>query len=146
MERSNIAEFRSCVKIEAAVLMSLTVSVDVKQHRSSLICQPTSEDMKLCIIKQHSVEANTRRFRPGYQMSSVSIQTISVRSMNGKPKKVKWTSDENWNGDRKIVGSIPCSGSVGLTYISAPSLLRLVLKTVQALINSPWSQGGGLSV
>ena len=40
------------------VLMSLTVSVDVKQHRAmlrlghslSLICQPTSEDMKLYII------------------------------------------------------------------------------------------------
>ena len=27
-----VSEFRSCVKIEAAVLMSLTVSVDVKQH------------------------------------------------------------------------------------------------------------------
>ena len=128
MERSNIAEFRSCVKIEVAVLMSLTVSVDAKQYCLSLICQPTSEDMKLYIIKQHSVEANTRRFRPGYQMSSVSIQTISVRSMNGKPKKVKWTSDENWNGDRKVAGSIPCSSTVGLTFTSSPSLLRLVLK------------------
>ena len=116
------------MKIEVAVLMSLTVSVDVKQHCSSLTCQPTSEDMKRYIIKQHSVEADTRRFRPGYQTSSVSIQTISVRSMNGKPKKVKWTSDENWNGDREVAGSIPCSGSVGLTFTSAPSLLRLVLK------------------
>ena len=42
-----------------SVLMSLAVSVDVKRHRTiligsghslSLICQPTSEDMKLYII------------------------------------------------------------------------------------------------
>ena len=44
------------------VLTSLTVSVDVKQrfgtgHSLSLICQPTSEDMKLYII------INTRRHR-----------------------------------------------------------------------------------
>ena len=84
--------------------------------------------MKLYIIKQRSVEARPRRFRLRYQMSSASIQTISVRPMNGKPKKEKWTSDENWNGDRIVAGSIPCSGSVGLTYTSAPFLLRLVLK------------------
>ena len=27
-----LAEFRSCVKVEVAILMSLMVSVDVKQH------------------------------------------------------------------------------------------------------------------
>ena len=60
------SELKGCVKVEVtvlgfpAVLMSLTVFVDVKQkfshayigagHSLSLICQPTSEDMKLYIV------------------------------------------------------------------------------------------------